>query len=325
MTLLGRLLAALFVWRRVVTRPRPPLPPPPDPRRREVPGDRRAEAVVAALLLAAAAAALAFVLLYALDDDTQLLGLAGGVALALLAAALLIAAARVVPQVTEVERRPELDLRDEQEAVAGELRRGLEGVTRRRLLLAAGGAAATTAAVAAAAPLASLGPRVDGRLGASPWRRSRRLVLEDGAPLRAEAVVEGSFVTAFPEGADKRELGSPVVLVRLPEADLRLPPERRRWAPGGIVAYSKICTHAGCAIALYRTPAFPPVEKRPALVCPCHYSTFDPARGAKVLFGPAGRPLPQLPLEVDDEGVLRSAGPFSGPVGPAWWGVGHAS
>src|SRR5205085_2907301 len=95
-------------------------------------------------------------------------------------------------------------------------------------------------------------------------------------------------------------------------------------APGaahGIVAYSKICTHAGCAVALYRKPTFPTVEPRPALVCPCHYSTFDPARGAKVLFGPAGRPLPQLPLFVGPSGELRAAGNLSGPVGPAWWGV----
>ena len=72
---------------------------------------------------------------------------------------------------------------------------------------------------------------------------------------------------------------------------------------------------------LYRKPTFAPVEPRPALVCPCHYSTFDPARGAAVIFGPAGRPLPQLPLVVGGDGVLRAGGNFSGPVGPAWWGV----
>ena len=101
----------------------------------------------------------------------------------------------------------------------------------------------------------------------------------------------------------------------------RLPQDRRGWAPGGILAYSKICTHAGCAIALYRKPTFPPVEPGPALVCPCHYSTFDVANGGGVLFGPAGRPLPQLPLAIDASGGLRAAGNFSGPVGPSWWGV----
>ena len=85
---------------------------------------------------------------------------------------------------------------------------------------------------------------------------------------------------------------------------VRLDPRRPRPAAGaagtgrraGIVAYSKICTHAGCAVSLYRVPTFAPVEPKPALVCPCHYSTFDPAKGGGVLFGPAGRPLPQLPL-----------------------------
>jgi ubiquinol-cytochrome c reductase iron-sulfur subunit len=104
----------------------------------------------------------------------------------------------------------------------------------------------------------------------------------------------------------------------LPLSEIR---DRKDWAPRGIVAYSKICTHAGCAVALYRKPTFAAVEPRPALVCPCHYSTFDPARGGAVLFGPAGRPLPQLPLEIDRNGHLRAAGTFSGPVGPGWWGV----
>jgi ubiquinol-cytochrome c reductase iron-sulfur subunit len=99
---------------------------------------------------------------------------------------------------------------------------------------------------------------------------------------------------------------------------LRLPAERAGWAPGGVLAYSKICTHAGCAIALYRTPLFPPTSSKPAMVCPCHYSTFDPASGGTVIFGPAGRPLPQLPLYVAGDGVLRAAGNFSGPVGPSW-------
>jgi len=109
--------------------------------------------------------------------------------------------------------------------------------------------------------------------------------------------------------------------LRLDPSELRLPPERKDWAPLGILAYSKICTHAGCALGLYRKPMFPPVEPSPALVCPCHYSTFDVADGGNVLFGPAGRALPQLPLMIDRRGRLRAGGNFSGPVGPSWWGV----
>jgi ubiquinol-cytochrome c reductase iron-sulfur subunit len=159
----------------------------------------------------------------------------------------------------------------------------------------------------------------------TPWRRGRLLVGEDGRPLLADDVDEETFYTAFPQGADREQLGAPLVVVRLPISELDLPEGRRGWAPKGILAYSKICTHAGCAIALYRTPTFAPTEPRPALVCPCHYSTFDPARGGDVIFGPAGRPLPQLPLLVDGSGRLRADGNFSGAVGPSWWGVRNRS
>ncbi|MBA3717674.1 MAG: Rieske (2Fe-2S) protein, partial [Actinobacteria bacterium] len=167
-----------------------------------------------------------------------------------------------------------------------------------------------------------LGPILDtSAFYRTPWRRGRRLVDEGGAPLLARQIEERVFYTAFPEGANREDFGAPLVVVRLDPGHLQLPDGRGNWAPGGILAYSKICTHAGCAISLYRTPKFPPAEPKAALVCPCHYSTFDPATGGEVIFGPAGRPLPQLPLYVDPNGGLRAAGNFSGAVGPAWWGV----
>jgi ubiquinol-cytochrome c reductase iron-sulfur subunit len=147
------------------------------------------------------------------------------------------------------------------------------------------------------------------------------LVDADGRVLRADEIELNTLHTAFPEGADPDELGSPIVVVRVEPARLDLPADRRNWAPGGIVAYSKVCTHAGCAVALYRSPHFEPSRPRPALVCPCHYSTFDPATGGTVLFGPAGRPLPQLPLAVGRKGELIALGGFSGAVGPSWSGV----
>jgi ubiquinol-cytochrome c reductase iron-sulfur subunit len=176
--------------------------------------------------------------------------------------------------------------------------------------------------VALLAPIVSLGPwfNVDS-LYATPWRRGRRLVDFNGRPLAAADIEEKQFYTAFPEGASQDDLGSSLVVVRLDPAALQLPPARARWAPQGILAYSKICTHAGCAISLYRAPLNPPTSPGPALVCPCHYSTFDPATGGTVTFGPAGRDLPQLPLIVDLDGNLRAGGNFSGPIGPSWWGV----
>jgi ubiquinol-cytochrome c reductase iron-sulfur subunit len=59
-----------------------------------------------------------------------------------------------------------------------------------------------------------------------------------------------------------------------------------------------------------------------SLLCPCHQSQFDVLDGAKPFFGPAARPLPQLPLEVDDQGVLVATGDFDAPVGPAFWDQG---
>jgi ubiquinol-cytochrome c reductase iron-sulfur subunit len=146
-------------------------------------------------------------------------------------------------------------------------------------------------------------------------------VTTDGEPLRADTIEIGSFHSALPEGADKRELGSPVVVVRVDPRTLRLPRARRAWAPMGILAFSQICTHAGCAVTLFRYPVDEELSKGPALVCPCHYSTFDVRRAAKPVFGPAARALPQLPLTLAPDGALVAAGPLSGSVGPAWWSV----
>jgi ubiquinol-cytochrome c reductase iron-sulfur subunit len=285
-----------------------------------------AELAVAALLGLAALAAVAFVVVYVASVDTQLLGLALGLALLLLAAATVVAAKAVVVQEERVEERPEFSHPDggDSEAAAameGTIARGAEGISRRRLIGAAAGAAGAALGAAAIVPLASLGPSVDDRLRANPWAAGVRLVDENGLPIRAALLEIGSFLTAFAEGAPTEELSNAVVVVRVPPTDLELPPERDGWAPRGILAYSKVCTHAACSVGLFRKPLYPPQSPGPALVCPCHYSTFDVLRGAKVVFGPAGRPLPQLPLRVDRRGTLVAAGGLSGNPGPAWYGV----
>jgi ubiquinol-cytochrome c reductase iron-sulfur subunit len=317
-----RWLLALIVLLLGRGRRRRELPPPEPVLREEPPASPRAELCVAALLLLAAAAAVAFVVVYAGGADTQALGLALGMALMLVAGALLVIAKRLVPQQEEDEPYPEPGHLGEQSEAARIVEESAGGLTRKRLLTVAAGAAGTALAVAVVTPVASLGPVFDtGRLRRSPWRRGRRLVDSAGNPLKAADVIERSLLSAFPEGADPKQMASPIVVVRLEPVDLDLPDGRDDWAPDGIVAYSKICTHAACAISLYRTPLNEPTAPNPALVCPCHYSTFDPATGGTVLFGPAGRDLPQLPLEVDASGYLVAAGDFSGPVGPSWWGV----
>lgn len=283
-----------------------------------------AELTVAIALLAAGALAVAFCLLYAFDgSNTQLLGLALGLALLAIAVALIVAAQRVFPRETAVEPRPVLaeNRRPLEAEVADELLAGGEGLSRRRLLLGAASLAGTGIAAAVIVPLDSLGPNVGATIDTTPWKKGTVLVSEAGIPLKAEDVIEGSFTTAFPQGADIRELGSPIVVIRVEPATLRLPTGRSDWAPEGILAYSKICTHAGCAVALYRAPLNEETSQPPALVCPCHYSTFDVRRGAAVEFGPAGRPLPQIPLAIRADRVLIAAGGFSGPIGPAWWSV----
>lgn len=318
-------LAFLVGALRGLARPEPPAPEAAgedvvDPRRRELPRDPRAELIVAVLLLAAGALGLAFAVAIALDADTQVLGATLGVALACTAAALILAGKRVVPQEVDVEPRAPLADPGSERAVVEELRRAGDGISRRGLLAGAAGVAGTGLAAAAALPAASLGPGA-GVLGRSPWRRGTRLVTSEGRPLRPEDIPLGGFETAYPEGADPRELGSPVVLVHIAPETIELPPARRGWAHDGILAFSKICTHAGCAVSLFRYPVDESTSKPPALVCPCHYSTFDVRRAARPEFGPAVRALPQLPIYADAGGELRAGGGFSGSVGPSWWRV----
>jgi ubiquinol-cytochrome c reductase iron-sulfur subunit len=285
---------------------------------------RRAELEVAGLLGLAVLSAIGFVVVYALDsipDQTQLLGLTIGAAFACVAAALIVTGRHLVSSDLH-ESEYGSPAPAEAEQLVDVVEEPVGGIERRKLLGGAAAAAGTAIGVALLAPAVSLGPVFDlAAFARTPWRRGRRLVDESGAPIPASAVRPDEFLTAFPEGADPEEIGSPVVVVRLDPSRLQLPAGRSTWAPEGILAYSKICTHAGCAIALYRAPLFEPVEQPPGLVCPCHYSTFDPATGGTVVFGPAGRALPQLPLRIDREGNLRAGGAFSGPVGPSWWGV----
>jgi ubiquinol-cytochrome c reductase iron-sulfur subunit len=318
---LGRWLVAGIVLLLGRGRRRRALPPP-EPLVEPAPAAPRAELAVAGLLLVATVLAVVFIVVYAGGADTQLLGLALGLCFAVLAAASILSAFRLVPSEEEEEPYPELSHSAEVAEVDQLVEESTRHLTRRRLLGLAAGGAGVALGAALVTPLASLGPVFDtSRLRRDPWQRGVHLVDSMGRTLRADQIELGTLHTAFPEGADPDELGSPIVVVRLEPVRLDLPAERREWAPQGIVAYSKICTHAGCAVALYRVPHYEPLHPQPALVCPCHYSTFDPSTGGSVLFGPAGRPLPQLPLALGPQGELMALGGFSGPVGPSWSGV----
>ena len=138
-----------------------------------------------------------------------------------------------------------------------------------------------------------------------------RLVDVDGNPVTTHTLEVDSITTVFPEGY-VGSADSQAVLVRVEPGLLRLPSNRAAGAPDGLVCYSKICTHAGCPVGLFLASVH-------QLRCPCHQSTFDVLNGAEPIYGPAPRALPQLPIEVDDQGFLLSKGDFSAPVGPSFW------
>ena len=309
-------------WRNRAARLRP------GERERIVPAgaaDPRSELVVLGLIGFGTVCAIAFVAVYAIDsipDQTQYLGLSLGLALLGFAAALIVLAKRLIVTEELEEDYPAIEHREEQDVILQTVADSGSRFTRGGLLKLAAAAAGTSLGVAVLVPLASMGPILDMTpFYTTPWRRGRRLVDQNGRPYRASDIQEEAFYTAFPNGADPENIGSPLIVVRLKPSELHLPPALRSYPADGIVAYSKICTHAGCAISLYRTPLFPPYDPSPALVCPCHYSTFNPATGGSVTFGPAGRKLPMLPLEIDRSGSLRAGGNFDSPVGPSWWGV----
>ena len=188
---------------------------------------------------------LAFPVIYALGDhwrhETQYLGLALGLALVLFGAAMIVTARQLIVTEEIEDDYPPDEHPEEQEMLVQVVEESGARLTRRRLFVVALGGAAGAVGLAAVTPLASLGPVLKiAPLLRTPWRRGRRLVDEQGRPWKASDIEQDDLYTAFPEGASKEELGSPIVLVRLPPEQLRLPQGQEHYAAEGIVAYSKI-------------------------------------------------------------------------------------
>ena len=287
--------------------------------------ERRAENAVLVLLGLAVLAAAGFIVVYAIypraEQPNELLGLSLGLCLAFIGGALTVVGKWLVVTEELEDEYPELHP-EEQEEIAAIVRESGSRITRKKLLLGAGATAGGALSLAALTPALSLGPLwYTGPLDETPWRPGVGLVDEKGKPMLAADIESATFYSAFAQGADPEDIAADLVVIRLDPTKLKLPAGRRHWAPDGILAFSKICTHAGCAIGLYRNPKFPALEPNSALVCPCHYSTFDPYTGGQVIYGPAGRPLPQLPLMIDSSGYLRAAGNFNERIGPGWWNV----
>lgn len=222
----------------------------------------------------------------------------------------------LVPQGPYVQERHELRSDDvEREAMHASLSRGLNQVQRRSFLLRLLGASVGAFGLINLFPfLRSLGPVPGKSLFLTDWKAGSRLVTASGRVVTVNDLEVGGVLTVFPEGWENTPMNAidQVVLVRPATTDLVTRPGRETWGPQGYLAFSKVCTHAGCPVGLYQ-------ELTQQLLCPCHQSLFDVLTGATNVFGPAPRPLPQLPLYVDSEGVLRAQAGFDEPVGPGFW------
>ena len=166
--------------------------------------------------------------------------------------------------------------------------------------------------------LAPAGDPIEG-LRHTIWKQGTRLTHDPtGVAIKASDVTYGSVFHVIPDGILDREdlleqkAKAAVLLMRLRPEDLHEAENRKTWSYDGIVAYSKICTHVGCPVALYE-------QQTHHLLCPCHQSQFDVSNHCEVIFGPAKRPLPQLPISVDSEGYLVAQSDFHEPVGPSFW------
>ena len=270
-----------------------------------------AERVTVACFLLAALAATGLAVVYALGGQPQLEGALLGGALLAVGAGLVLWAHHFLARGPFEEHREPLPSppREREEFEESFGRHGM--VTRRRLLLGSFVGAVGALGVAFLFPVRSLGPSPGRTLERTPWRRGSKAITEDGRRVRASEVPLEGLVTVFPEGHPGSADGQ-VVLIRVHPDRLRLPAARRDWAPEGFVAYSKVCTHAGCPVGLYQA-------KLGELLCPCHQSSFDALGGGNPVFGPAARALPQLPIAIDGDGFVVAQSDFTEPIGPTYW------
>lgn len=196
---------------------------------------------------------------------------------------------------------------------------GASGLGRRSLIKKSLGAALGLSALSPILLLRDLGPLPGKDLEKTTWKAGTYLVTDPGnRRIKASDLEVGAVAQILPEIEDPehRKLSDiakdAVLLIRIRPQEFNLEPDKLAMTHDGIIAFSKICSHMGCAVALYE-------QQTKHLLCPCHQSTFDVTRAAKVIFGPSARPLPQLDITIDNEGYLIARQPFSEPVGPSFW------
>ncbi|MDQ1685509.1 MAG: ubiquinol-cytochrome c reductase iron-sulfur subunit [Frankiaceae bacterium] len=287
--------------------------------------DKFAELLVAALFgLATLATIGVCVAFFAIPEHERLgqwmnFALGGGLAIALLSvgAGMVLWAKRLIPHDLAVQERHNPYSPEEEELLAEDtfikgvttLGLGQRPILRRSLL-----GAMSLLPVPALLLLWDLGPMPRNSLRKAGWKAGVRLVdVETKLPIKLGDLDIGGIKTVMPEGFGKPEEHAlaPTMLIRFAPNEIRSKKERA-WSKNDHVAYSKICTHAGCPISLYE-------QQTHHLLCPCHQSTFDMANDAKVIFGPAARNLPQLQLDIDSDGYFIAKAPYNQPVGPSYW------
>jgi len=277
------------------------------------PRERRAERLVLASFGVTLLTGLALLGVYAFGGDTQVQGILLAICLGGLGTGIVLWAQELMSNEEREEERHPMGTGPEGSAAVAEALTDEAGFSRRRMLQGGLVAAFGGLAAALAIPILSLGPAPGRSLFETPWKKGSRLVGFDGQPVRAETIPQDGVVTVFPDGYPGSADGQ-TLLINAGADRLQLQGDAATWAPGGFVAYSKVCTHAGCPVGLYRA-----VQGQ--LICPCHQSTFDVMRGAVPLFGPAARPLPQLPIQLEADGTFTALGDFNEPVGPSFWNM----
>jgi ubiquinol-cytochrome c reductase iron-sulfur subunit len=258
-------------------------------------------------------AAIALIVVYLRGGQAQLEGTflaltAGGIGVGIV----LWAKHELGDEEVEEERHDVASSEEDIEAFRADFAAGEEQLSRRKLLMGMLGAAVVAMGAALLLPVRSLGPRPGRGLKETGFRGGARLVNQSGDLIRSDDIPVDGVVTVWPEG-QAGAADSPTLLIRTRASQEMQPLDGREdWTPENLIAYSKLCTHTGCPVGLYQS-------QEGLLLCPCHQSTFDVLHGAEPVFGPAARPLPQLPLAIDEDGVVVATGDFSDPVGPGFW------
>lgn len=273
---------------------------------------RDATRLIALSFSVSALASFGLLITYIVGGQPQVEGSLIAVSLGSLALGLILWAHHLMPTGHFVEERePHASTIAERASFTADLDRSGDEIQRRtflgRILIGALG----LLGIAALFPVRSLGTKPGRTLFHTSWTPGARVVTGNGQVVTSSTLEVGGVLTVFPEGhTDVAD--SQTVLVRVDTAEFTPLPGRETWSPDGYLAYSKVCTHAGCPVALYQAES-------KELFCPCHQSAFDVFDGAKPITGPATRPLPQLPLAIDAQGFLTAQRDFTQPVGPGFW------